>query len=235
MNSLADPIQQPSLPIHAISTSIGPTLSNGILPKSEVTTCMCRTGCQRSKTCICKKYLISCSFLCHPGHSCFNCADKKSPFATIDLTKDCDGSDATAACVPGRKKFTETQRQNILTGKWLDDILINMGQDMLCQQHPQILGLQSVLLGQNFGFSPQTSEFVQILHQNENHWITVSTIGCTPSTVNVYDNLHGHVSMHTKRIIADILQSPKSSISLILNDVQVQANQDDCKKYSVYI
>ena len=66
---------------------------------------------------------------------------------------------ATAVCVPGRKKFTETQRQNILTGKWLDDILINMGQDMLCQQHPQILGLQSVLLGQNFGFSPQTSEF----------------------------------------------------------------------------
>ena len=231
MNSLADPIQQPSLPIHAISTSIGPTLSNGILPKSEVTTCMCRTGCVKLV------YVRNISY--HAPFSVILAIPastvpiKKSPFATIDLTKDCDGSDATAACVPGRKKFTETQRQNILTGKWLDDILINMGQDMLCQQHPQILGLQSVLLGQNFGFSPQTSEFVQILHQNENHWITVSTIGCTPSTVNVYDNLHGHVSMHTKRIIADILQSPKSSISLILNDVQVQANQDDCGLFAL--
>ena len=61
----------------------------------------------------------------------------------------------------------------------------------------------------------------------------MSTIGCTPSRVNIYDNLHGHVSMHTKRIIADILQSPKSSISLILNDVQVQANQDDCGLFAL--
>ena len=39
--------------------------------------------------------------------------------------------------------------------------------------------------------------------------------------------------MHTKRIIADILQSPKSSISLILNDIQVQANQDDCGLFAL--
>ena len=96
---------------------------------------------------------------------------------------------------------------------------------MLHQHHPHINGVQSVLLSQTFAFSPQRKVFVQILHEHSNHWITVSTIGCSLSTINVYDGLHGTVSMHTQRIIADIImQSQSESITLQLQDVQWQAN-----------
>ena len=69
--------------------------------------------------------------------------------------------------------------------------------------------------------------------KNENHWITVSTIGCPPSTINVYDSLHGTVSMHTQRVVADILQSQKAAISFQLQDVQWQGNEWDCGLFAL--
>ena len=135
--------------------------------------------------------------------------------------------------VTGKMVLTTTQHQILSSTRWLDDSLMNMGQSMLLQQHPHINGLQNVLLGQKFAFTPQAEEFVQILHENENHWITVSTIGCPPSTINVYDSLHGTVSMHTQRVVADILQSQKAAISFQLQDVQWQANEWDCGLFAL--
>ena len=108
--------------------------------------------------------------------------------------------------------LTTDQHQILNSTMWLDDSLISLGQNMLLKQHPQINGLQSTLLGQNFSFSPMPFEFVQILHEKGNHWITISTIGCPASTVNVYDSLHGTLSMHNQGVIADILQTQKEFI-----------------------
>ena len=37
---------------------------------------------------------------------------------------------------------------------------------------------------------PQAGEFVQVLNLHENHCIVVSTIGCKPGCINVYDSLY---------------------------------------------
>ena len=58
-------------------------------------------------------------------------------------------------------------------------------------KYPHISGLQSLVLAEKFAFIPQPDEFVQILNVSSNHWILISTIGCPPATVNVYDSLHG--------------------------------------------
>ena len=181
---------------HSSSKPTVPSSSNKVLssmpsPIDQIdTTCTCRTGCYRSDTCLCRKTIIRCTFLCHPGHSCFNCID---PSEVVDLTKKCGEMDFVQEAVTGKMVLTTTQHQILSSTRWLDDSLMNMGQIMLLQQHPHINGLQNVLLGQKFAFNPQAEEFVQILHENENHWITVSTIGCPPSTINVYDSLHGTV------------------------------------------
>ena len=133
--------QQPSLP-----TGV-PTLSKYTVPTSEIT-CACRAGCQKSESCVCKKNQIMCSFLCHPGHPCFNCLDKQPPCATIDLLEESGIPENAITCTTGSTGLTTRQRQIIKSGKWLDDTIMNMGQKMLQKQHPQVNGLQSVLLGQ---------------------------------------------------------------------------------------
>ena len=35
-----------------------------------------------------------------------------------------------------------------------------------------------------------TSEFIQIFHTGSDHWVCVSSIGCSPGLVNLYDSLY---------------------------------------------
>ena len=118
---------------------------------------------------------------------------------------------------------TASQRHTLESNEWLDDVLMNLGQNLL-RKHRKMDGLQSVLLGQKIAFVPQFEEFVQILHVNGNHWITVSTIGCKPATINVYDSQHGFLSSRTKCLIAGIMQSQASKITVYIQDVQWQGN-----------
>ena len=112
--------------------------------------------------------------------------------------------------------------------KWLDDVVINLGQSMLQEKFPHIGGLQSVVLAEKFALIPQTGEFLQVLNVNNNHWVLLSTIGCPPATVNVYDSLHSTLSSTAQRVVADILQSPAAHITLRYIDVQWQSNTYDC-------
>ena len=44
-------------------------------------------------------------------------------------------------------------------------------------------GLQNPLLAVTFSMELCEKELIQILHPNKNHWIIVSTLGCSPSTI----------------------------------------------------
>ena len=123
---------------------------------------------------------------------------------------------------------TASQHHTLECNEWLDDVLMNLGQNLLRKQHRKMDGLQSVLLGQKISFVPQFEEFVQILHVNGNHCIMVSTIGCKPATINVYDSQHGFLSLRTKCLIAGIMQSQASKITVYIQDVQWQGNAHDC-------
>ena len=66
---------------------------------------------------------------------------------------------------------------------WLNDRLINVAQEMLKQTAPSPVGLQDVTLGNTLAYNIQTSEFVQILHDGHQHWVTISTIGAKPNEI----------------------------------------------------
>ena len=127
---------------------------------------------------------------------------------------------------------TASQRHTLESNEWLDDVLMKLGQNLL-RKHRKMDGLQSVLLGQKIAFVPQFEEFVQILHVNGNHWITVSTIGCKPATINVYDSQHEFLSSCTKCLIAGIMQSQASKITVYTQDVQWQGNAHDCGLFAL--
>ena len=68
-------------------------------------------------------------------------------------------------------------------------------------------GLQNALLGCTLSFDVIKNEFVQVLHSGGNHWLTVSTIGCKPSVVKVYDSLFPELPTQTKEEICALLYS----------------------------
>ena len=71
--------------------------------------------------------------------------------------------------------------------------------------------------------------FVQVLSINKSHWITVSSMNCQQSTIKVYDSFHGYTYLPegTKKLIADIMQSPCLKIEVQYIDVQKQQGQSD--------
>ena len=77
---------------------------------------------------------------------------------------------------------------------------------------------------------PKRTPFIQILNINNNHWITISTIGVPPSTVKVYDSNHGQLPRHEQKLV---LQSCQPDIVIHYIDVQKQANTSDCGLFSI--
>ena len=88
---------------------------------------------------------------------------------------------------------------------------------------------------------PQRGTFVQVLSASESHWITVSTIGCQPSTINMYDSLHMKLPKIIQKWIADIMQSLYHTIEVKYIIVQKQycaeakKNQGNCSIFALNI
>ena len=77
---------------------------------------------------------------------------------------------------------------------WTIDTMVNAAQLLLRQQFPKFPG---VSLSQTMALNVCASEFVQILHTSQDHWLTVSTIGVKHPTVKIYDSLFDCLSQIT--------------------------------------
>ena len=67
--------------------------------------------------------------------------------------------------------FSREMRENILSGKELDDTHIHMAQAILKEQFPYVNDLQDCLFGQKTSyFIPQKEDAIQIHFVRNNHW-----------------------------------------------------------------
>ena len=97
----------------------------------------------------------------------------------------------------------------------------------------QCSGFQSVAVGLTMQFEIQQSKFVQEVHCDSGHWLTISTIGCGPFEVLVYDSLYSGASRCVQCQIASLLSSPSSDVMLNFVDVQRQSGTYDCGLFAV--
>ncbi|CAH3151451.1 unnamed protein product, partial [Porites lobata] len=72
---------------------------------------------------------------------------------------------------------------------WLDCSVIQEAHILLKQVNPLIKGFQRTMLGPVRNFGVVTSDFVQILHTGNQHWVCASSVCCLPGIVNLYDSL----------------------------------------------
>ena len=78
----------------------------------------------------------------------------------------------------------------------LDDNIIAAAQKLLLSKFSSLNGLRSTLTQDHIGV--WVNNYVQIFHCHSNHWITVSTIGCHPGEIKVYDSFYDDVDVTTK-------------------------------------
>ena len=128
--------------------------------------------------------------------------------------------------------LTQKDRDDILSGEWLNDSIINAAQFLL-RHDPALLpvgSLQNTLLIKICQCDIICDESVQILHSGGNHWITISTVdqsavgqSAEQLTVKIYDGLDNELPQETKQQVAALLNTRESAIAFEHRPVQVNS------------
>ena len=97
---------------------------------------------------------------------------------------------------------------------------MNAAQRLIQAAHPRVKGLQ-VALGHTLAFNIIQEEFVQVLHTGAGHWVAVSTTGCGPDEVGVFDSMSFYLSGALERQIAALLCTKHDVITVRYVDVRL--------------
>ena len=134
-------------------------------------------------------------------------------------------------------RLYQEDKQILSEKKWLNDRIINACQRMLENQSGgKIKGWQSTLYEQTpVKYKPIEDgvEFVQVLHIQKNHWITVSNIGCREGILNIYDSMYGTLNLQTKKQICAFWKPPLNQITFQMVNIQRQPNASDCGVFAI--
>lgn len=198
--------------------------------------CKCRSRCASYK-CPCKKNNSSCGEFCHPGRKCINTQQKESSAgcSCIDLSNEQSKVITDNHWISINDiKLTCQDRETLKSQEWLNDNHISAAQYLLKKQHPDMSGLQPPILQCTQTFEVHHNrEFIQCLNLANNHWIMVSTVGCVPGVVNVYDSLRLGLSTSVKRTIANLLHTNKPTIVIQQARMQLQSGGADCGLFAI--
>lgn len=91
----------------------------------------------------------------------------------------------------------------------------------------KIEGFQRPTLGPVRNFDIVSGEFVQILHNGNSHWVCVSSVGCHPGHLKLYDSFHSDAISQEIEQQTNDLQGGRL-LSLVPTSVQQQSNGSDC-------
>ena len=131
-------------------------------------------------------------------------------------------------------RLTNEDKETLMTKEWLNDNHISAAQSLLKQQHPDVSGLQPSTLQYTQMFDVHSNrEFVQCLNLADNHWTTVSTVGCVPGVVNVYDSLNYGLTTSIERTIANLVHTDKPTITIQRAPMQLQRGGSDCGLFAI--
>lgn len=120
--------------------------------------------------------------------------------------------------------------QNLRTQRTCD--IVQAVQVLLQELNPLLEGLQHPTLGCLRNFDVVSGEFIQILHTGSDQWVCVSSTGCLPGKVGLYDSLfHDVISQEIEEQTNDLLGG--HSVELQFVPVQQQTNDSNCGVFAI--
>ena len=90
-----------------------------------------------------------------------------------------------------------------------------------------------MLLSSNHRWTSNSTDFIQIIHCSQNHWVCVSNLLTPLGVVEVYDSLPATDSNTLTRQIAAIVQSSSPKFTVCWINVQHQSGGDDCALFAI--
>ena len=97
----------------------------------------------------------------------------------------------------------------------------------MLQQLPHVDGLEPPTISELKQFKVRSYSWL-CTDVGNNHWITVSNIGCPEGKVDIYDSLRYYPSNLTYETIASIVHSSTSQLQTNVMKVTQQTNGSDC-------
>lgn len=225
------------------------------------TFCSCKKGCLQQR-CSCRQAGKPCTTWCHSGRSCTNSQDEvtspvcsryaKRSLAALTtqqeqpvakrlrvtssptpplVVEECPSPPQTKWWVQSLG-LTQHAKVVLESGQWLSDQHISAAQALLEKQFPVTGGFQCTLLGSLLQFSPFDSASVQILNFDK-HWVCISTLGCIPGHVNVYDSIYSTPTSSLLRKICNLLCTKESTLTVHMMDIQKQEGGSDCGCFAI--
>ena len=151
---------------------------------------------------------------------------------------DCESQCESSYWIPELFLYHSDKRILSSSSQWINDAIINGAQMLLKQQaDDSYLGLQSTLLGKGLQFKVVKRDdkpLVQILHIN-NHWVTVTTVGCAADEIQIYDSLYSYVSLNLKQQICSFLRPQEHNIKFLCVDMQHQSDTNSCGLFAIAV
>ena len=125
---------------------------------------------------------------------------------TIEIVSDDEEETSQERKFTLRQHLTKADLKSISDHQMLNDTVINVFQRRIQCQYPETVGLRDPILGQSLTFSTYCSnQFVQVLHDENNHWVAISKYDCEPGEVYYMDSFfRGRVSDKVKKQICSI-------------------------------
>ena len=115
---------------------------------------------------------------------------------------------------------------------WINDSIVSAAQ-MLLKRQSHVSGFQNPCLGMTLSFHSHHEEFIQILHNGQDHWITVSNISCQEGEIEVFDSIYNTIGSHSRKQIASLLDCEGKKIYVKIMDVQFQKGGHDCGLFAI--
>ena len=132
------------------------------------------------------------------------------------------------------------EKHALLSNQWLSDAIIHAAQVLIKKQFV-IQGLQSPQCGRKLSFKvlPLSKTYMQILHIDGNHWITVTNCNmatCKPcnNRVLIFDSmLPKKVSLEVKQQVCSFARPTSESFRFDVMNIMSQPNLYDCGIFSI--
>ena len=157
------------------------------------------------------------------------------------------GSSACSSATPSKpiavwRKYgcytlTVLHKSRLCSGQLLDDCHMGAAQALLRKQCPHVGGLCNTVMQHSDSVQPfKGKNNLQIIHVKlglVDHWILLSTIGCSEGEVEVYNSLQLSPNLDTQTVIARYLKSQLHAVRIRVANVALQKGSSDCGLYVI--